>query len=107
MVLSTNAMSRKHNLDAKEINIAPAGKQLDRLKSWKMLGLTIDQHFELKEHINKIIKESYATLRTLKKLKRYTSFFTRKQLGESLILSKLDYCNALFHHLPSYTISQM
>ena len=69
--------------------------------------LIVDEHFELKDHINKTIKESYATLRTLKKLKRFTSFTTRKQLAESLLLSKLDYCNALFLNLPAYTKNQM
>ena len=28
-------------------------------------------------------------------------------LAEALILSKLDYCNVLFHHLPSYMIMRM
>jgi len=96
MILSTNAMSRTHNLNNHEINISTSSKQLERVKTWKLLGLTVDEHFELKDHINKVIKESYATLRTLKKLKRFTSFMTRKQLAESLLLSKLDYCNALF-----------
>ena len=43
----------------------------------------------------------------LKKLKRYTSIPTKKMLSEALILSKLDYCNVLFHHLPSYMIMRM
>ena len=40
----------------------------------------------------------------MRKLKRNTSYQTRKHLVESLILSKIDYCNVLFKGLPKYQI---
>ena len=43
----------------------------------------------------------------MKKLKRYTSYQTRKHLVESLILSKIDYCNVLFKGLPKYHIQRV
>jgi len=107
MIISTPTMSRIHGLDEKSIVVRSGDKQLEAVKLWKLLGMKIDNKFELKEHISSIIKESYATLRTLKKLKRFASFQTRKHLAESLILSRLDYCNALFHKLPSYTKNQI
>ena len=43
----------------------------------------------------------------MKILKRYTSYQTRKHLVESLILSKIDYCNVLFKGLPKYHIQRV
>ena len=43
----------------------------------------------------------------MKKLKRYTSYQTRKHLVESLILSKTDYCNVLFKGLSKYHIQRV
>ena len=43
----------------------------------------------------------------MKKLKRYTSYQTRKHLVKSLILSKIDYCNVLFKGLPKFQIQRV
>ena len=53
------------------------------------------------------LKNSYSTLKILKKIKRYTSCQTRKHLIESLILSKIDYYNVLFKELPKYQIRRV
>ena len=52
-------------------------------------------------------KEPYSHVNILKKLKRCTSQFVRKQLVESLIFSRLDYCNNLFIDLPQYQVRRM
>ena len=49
----------------------------------------------------------YSTLKILKKLKQYTSYQTRKHLVESLILSRIDYCNVLFIGLPKFQIQRI
>ena len=46
-------------------------------------------------------------LKHSKKFKRYTSQSVRKQLVESLIFSRLDYCNNLFIDLPQYQVRRM
>ena len=43
----------------------------------------------------------------LKRLKRYTPLPVRKQLTESLIFSRLDYCNNLFIDSPRYPIKRL
>ena len=58
--------------------------------------------FELHSQVNKILKDGYSTLQILKLLERYAPYHIRKQLCESLILSKLDYCNILFKTLLQY-----
>ena len=43
----------------------------------------------------------------LKQLRRFTPYNIRKQLAEALILSKLDYCNILYHGMPDYLIRRL
>ena len=43
----------------------------------------------------------------LKKLRRFTPYNIRKQIAEALILSKLDYCNVLYHRMPDYLIRRL
>ena len=40
-------------------------------------------------------------------LKRFTPRSVRKSLAEALVISKLDYCNALFNSIPQYLIRRM
>ena len=58
-------------------------------------------------HVRNISKKVCSTLKILKELKRYISDQTRKHLMESLILSKLGYCNVLFKGLPKYQIQRV
>ena len=42
------------------------------------------------------------SLKSLRDLKRFTPYHTRKNFAEALVLSKLDYANARFYNIPKY-----
>ena len=67
-------------------------KTLENIGEFKLLGLTIHKTFNWKKHINNMTKNCYTIFSVLRKIKKYTLITVRKQLTESLILSKLDYC---------------
>lgn len=56
----------------------------------------IDNNLDQGNCINRIIYECFVTTATLKKLNLFSPFHLRKQLIESLVLTKLDYYNILF-----------
>ena len=96
-------MAQYHQLDSSnKVNIKCDNENIERAKEYKLLGIILEKHSELHSHDNKILKDGYSTLRILKLLKCYAPYYIRKQLCESLILSKLDYCNILFKTLPQY-----
>ena len=96
-------MAQYHQLDSSsKVNVKCDNENIERVKEYKLLGIILDEHFELHSHVNKILKDGYSTLRILKLLKRYARCYIRKQLCESLILSKLDFSNILFKTLPQY-----
>ena len=80
---------------------------LERVSEWKLLGITLDKHFQLDKHISELLKDCYSSLSMLKKLKRYTPLSERKQLTESFLFSRLYYCNNLVIDLPQYQIKRL
>ena len=66
------------------------------------MGIILDEHYELHSHVDEILNDGYSTLQILELLKLYVPYYLRKQLCESSVLSKVDYCNILFKTLPQY-----
>ena len=89
MILSTLQMSRVHHLDEYDPNIVVSGYKLERIKSCKLLGVHINEHLKWDDHITH-------TVSILRKLKYLAKYELRKQLVETLILSKLDYADLVF-----------
>ena len=96
MVLSTPQMSRVHHLDEYDPNIVVSCQKLERIKSCKLLGVHINEHLKWDDHIKHTVSGYYATLSILRKLKYLAKYELRKQLVETLILSKLDYADLVF-----------
>ena len=108
MLFSTRKMSQHHQLYNNDILKENCNNQaIERVQQYKLLEVVIDEHFELYTNVRNISKNGHSTLKILKKLKRYTSYQTRKHLVKSLILSKIDYCNVLFKGLPKYQMQRV
>ena len=86
MVISSRQMAQYHKLDSsKTVNIKCNNKTIEIVNEYKLLSIILDKHFELHSHVNKISKDDYSTLRTLKLLKHYAPYYLRNQLSTSLI----------------------
>ena len=77
------------------------GKALERPHSSKLFNVIIHERLKWNDHVNELLKSSYSTLRALKHQKRLGDFKLRKNLVESLILSKIDYAIIIYgNNLP-------
>ena len=103
MLFATQQMARYHNLHGEnEVEITVNSKPIERVSSWKALGMLFQQNLLWNNHITELTSSCYGVLAVLRKLKRFTPLHIRKQLAEALVLSKLDYCNVLYNALPTY-----
>eukprot|EP00794_Sanderia_malayensis_P004173 gene4173-4727_t len=93
MVISTREMSAKHNLKDFKPQICIKEEKLERTDTCKLLGVHLNDNLTWDNHIKTITGSCYGTLAILKKLKNMAPFNLRKQLAESLILSKIDYAD--------------
>ena len=73
----------------------------------KNLGVWIDQHLDLKAHVQKIASSCYMTMREISKIKSFLPKDELNTIVTSLILSRLDYCNALFYNIDTNEINML
>ena len=107
MVISTRQMAHFHSLDTYEPNLHISQIMLQRVASARLLGVQLQQNLQWEEHINSISRSCYNTLCTLRKIKNFTDFKLRKYLAQSLILSKIDYCDTVFYPLPNCLMKRL
>ena len=105
MLFSTQQMARRYQFEYEIKSLDE--KTIERVKTFKLLGITFSEDMKWNTHIKKTTSKAYGTLKSLCRIKRYLPYHLRKQLAESLVLSQLDYGNALFINAPSYLIQQM
>ena len=77
---------------------------MERVSTAKLLGTELHQSLKWNHDINAKISSCYATLSVLRKLKNSAPFHVKKQLAESLILSKLDYNDIVRYPTHDYLI---
>ena len=64
------------------------------------LGVIFDSELVLKEQVNKLCQRAYLEIRRIGSIRQYLSVEATKTVVSSLVLSRLDYCNALLAGSP-------
>ena len=82
-------------------------KDLDRVKSAKLLGVHLNENLKWDEHVKHLASSCYGTLACLRKIKKFTPYKLRKHLAESLILSRLDFNDIIFYPLTERLINRL
>ena len=100
MLLSTKQMTRVHSLQTASVNISGNGESLEHATRTKLLGVHMLVHLTWNIHINELVTSWYGGQAVLRRLRNLAPFRVKKQLVESLILSKLDYASTVFYPLP-------
>ena len=69
MLFSTRKMSQHHQLYNNDIlKINCNNQKIEKVHQFKLLGVVIDEHFVLYTPVRNFLKNSYSTLKILKKL---------------------------------------
>ena len=71
--------------------------------SVRNLGVIFDSDFSFHKHISNICKSCFYHIRDLRRIRRHLPLSTAKTISNSLITSRLDYCNSLATTLPNRT----
>ena len=114
------ALQLKVNPDKTEIMLLSTKKKRPNITTLKLdnfvlnissnlvsLGVNLDQHLSFEKNVNKITSSCYNELRKLYRIKQYLSLESRKIAVQNLIISRLDYCNAILAGLNIKEITKL
>ena len=105
MLLSTSQLACSHGFKDQNLNLEISNCQLERVSEAKLQGVKLRANLKWNDHVKEIANASYGVLRTLRK--HFTDFRLRKRLAESLVLSRLDYCDSVYSPLPGYLLKRL
>ncbi len=75
--------------------------------SVRNLGVIFDDQLTFKEHIAKTAQSCRFALHNIRKIRPFLTEHAAQLLVQALVVSRLDYCNALLAGLPSNTIKPL
>ncbi len=75
--------------------------------SVRNLGVIFDDQLTFKEHIAKTARSCRFALHNIRKIRPFLTEHAAQLLVQALVVSRLDYCNALLTGLPSNTIKPL
>ena len=107
MLISTPQMARYHSLQERKLPIACGDTPLKRISCTKLLGVHMDQRPTWETHVDHVLSSSYETMPVLRRLKNLAPSYVRKHLGESLVLSKVNFVCSVFHLLPAFQLKRL
>ena len=102
MLVTSPQMSRIHDLGEIVPPVVVKGRKLNRVKIFKLLGTWFNEHLKWSDHVKKVVSSCYGVLSTLRKVKNMAPQNTKKQIAESLVLSKLGYNDVVTYPLPVF-----
>ena len=71
----------------------------------RYLGVWIDSELSMCEHVSRVTQTYFLHLRRLRSVRRQLGRDVFARLVLALVLSRLDYCNAVLAGLPEATLS--
>ena len=88
-------------------SISFSGTVLTPTNSARNLGVIFESDLSLKKHISKICQASFLQIRQLRQIRSSLDINTATILANSLVSSKIDYCNSLYFGLPATSINRL
>ena len=100
---------RRFALDVRNAfgSIEIGGTTLHLSDSVKNLGVIIDQDLTFKDQIAAVIKSCNFAIYNLKPIKKYVPFHLFITIVYQEVISRIDYCNALYLHLPKKQLNRL
>ena len=101
----SSSSNRNQLLPHFPINIL--GNQVSPAQSVRNLGVVFDSNFTFSNHVSQVIKSTRVQARDLYRIRPLLDLNTSVLLANSLVSSRLDYCNSLFLSLTDFELRRL
>ena len=98
-----NQLSKLHNQSL----LLPDNTTIAPVHSARNLGIIFDSNLSFDNQISNLSRACYFHIRDLRRIRRTLDSETARIVATSLVQSKLDYCNSLYHGLPKSQIKRL
>ena len=71
------------------------------------LGAWLDSRMDMEQHVNSVCKSCFGQIRQIGHIRQYLTTDATKSLVNSLVTSRLDYCNALLSIVPKTILNKL
>lgn len=87
--------SQRNSTLVGELHVTVGESKIEPSTSVRNLGALFDSRMDMEQHVNSASRSCYAQLRQIGHIRQYLTTEATKSLVNSLVTSRLDYCNAL------------
>jgi len=88
-------------------SVKVAGVDLPVADDIKVLGVLLDLRFTFDKHVSAVVRSCNYHTQVIRHTRHLLTMDLTQTLACSLILSRIDYCNAMLHDAPSGTIHKL
>ena len=99
--------SQRNEVHVEDITVTIGSTETKSSKGARNLGVFLDSRFDMDTHVNHVCKSCYAQIRQIGRIRQYLSTHATKSLVNSLVTSRLDYCNSLLNGVSKTTLNKL
>jgi hypothetical protein len=71
------------------------------------LGITLDSGLSFEKHVNEVCRKAYFQIKNIARIRRYLDINATRTLVHALVISTIDYSNAVLVGLPESVIGKL
>ena len=84
----------------KSVTLTVGAETIKQSTPIRKLGVRLEQELTMLPHLNDTCRSAYYHLWRINKIRKYLSDCGAKTLIQALVISRMDYCNSIYHGLP-------
>jgi hypothetical protein len=81
--------------DVEDLTVRVGDSVIKPSTTVRNLGAVLDSHLDMEKHVNSVTRSCFIKIRQIGQIQKYLTVDSTKTLINSLVTSKLDYCNSL------------
>ena len=98
--------SKRHSADISIDSLTLGGDTIRRVPVARNLGVHLDSELSFEYHIQYLCRICYANIKAVWKIRRVLTLDAAKSIIHALVISRLDYANALLFGFPDKCIKK-